>query len=249
MISKASIITVSYNSGNTIADTINSVKGQDYKNIEHVFIDGGSIDETLAIINKEKSVLNKIISGADKGIYDAMNKGIENSTGNIIGFLNSDDFYTDETIITKIMKVFEDQSIDCVYSNTHLVSENDKSKVVRRWKSSEYTSGSFRKGWHPPFPTFFVRNKVYEQYGNYDITLNVSADFEMMLRLLEVNNLKSKYIDIVSVKMRLGGESTGSLKKIIQGNRNVLKAFRKHNIKVSYLYPLFRLLPKLKQFI
>ena len=244
-----SIITATYNSAAHIADCIASVNKQNYSNVEHIIIDGDSKDSTLEIIKSVPNRITKIISELDNGIYDAMNKGIILAKGDIIGILNSDDFYASNDILEMICKKFEATGCDAFYGNLDFVDSKDTKKVIRHWKSSPYISGSFKKGWHPPHPTFFIKREIYERYGLFDTSLNVSADFELMLRFIEKHKIKVEYLNETIVKMRYGGESTGSLKKIIEGNRNVMKAFRKNGIKISPFYPAIRLIPKIKQFI
>lgn len=246
---RVSIITVCFNSCSTIGDSLISVQEQSYNNIEHIIIDGGSTDNTLKVIAAKGIHVSKIISERDLGIYDAMNKGIALATGDIIGILNSDDYYADKMIIEKIVKKFKTKGCDSLFGNLDFVTKNTEEKVIRRWKSSPFYAGSFANGWHPPHPTFFVKRDIYEKYGNYDISLDVSADFELMLRMIEKNTISTYYLDETIVKMRYGGESTSSIKKIVQGNRNIMKAFKKNNIPVSMFYPIIRLLPKVKQFL
>jgi len=246
---KISIITATYNSATYLADCLASVNNQTYQNIEHVIVDGASTDNTLEIINATPNRVTKIISEPDNGIYDAMNKGIKLATGDVIGILNSDDFYTSNDIIEKIVKVFKIKNIDSVYGNLDFVIPENTRKVIRHWRSSSFKQNSFKKGWHPPHPTFFVRREVYENYGLFDTSLHVSSDLELMLRFLEKHKIKTYFLDETMVKMRYGGESTGSLKKIIRGNRNIMKAFKKNGIKVSPFYPVIRLSSKMKEFI
>jgi glycosyltransferase involved in cell wall biosynthesis len=246
---KVSIITPTYNSSKTIIDCIDSIINQTYSSIEHIICDGGSSDNTIEVINKTPNRIAKLISEKDNGIYDAMNKGILNSTGDIIGILNSDDFLAGPDIIEKIVSAFKQYGCDATYGNLDFVSSSDPGRIVRHWKSSKYKAGKFKSGWNPPHPTLYVRKEVYEKFGLFDITLNVSADFEMMLRLIEKHKIRVHFIDKTIVKMRYGGESTGSLRKIIRGNRNIIKAFRKNEIEVSRLYTVIRILPKLKEFI
>lgn len=246
---KISIITATFNSSSTIEVCINSVNQQTYIDIEHIIIDGASTDNTLEVIKNTHNRIYRIISEADLGIYDAMNKGIAIATGDIIGILNSDDFLASDDIIATIAQTFEKEKIDAVFGNLDFVDPNNTKKVIRKWKSSPFKEGSFANGWHLPHPTFYVRREVYEKYGKFDISLNVSSDFEIMLRFLERYKIKTHYLDRIIVKMRYGGESTGSLRKIITGNRNIIKAFKKNGIKVSPFYPFIRLIPKLKEFI
>ncbi|WP_299576272.1 glycosyltransferase family 2 protein [uncultured Sunxiuqinia sp.] len=246
---KISIVTATFNSAPFIASCIDSVHEQTEIDLEHIIIDGASKDNTIEIIKSRPNRVKTIISEPDKGIYDAMNKGIKLANGDIIGILNSDDFYASDNILAKIAQTFTTTNCDALYGNLNFVAPTDTNKVIRHWKSSPFISGSFTKGWHPPHPTFFVKKEVYEKYGLFDTNLDVSADFELMLRFIEKNCIKVSFLDETIVKMRYGGESTGSLKKIIEGNRNILRAFKKNGIKVSPFYPVLRLIPKLKQFI
>lgn len=246
---KVSIITATYNSAAHIAACLASVNSQTHKNIEHIIVDGASTDNTLEIIKATPNRVAKIISEPDHGIYDAMNKGIKLATGDIIGILNSDDFYASNTIIETIVKTFQEKNVDSVFGNLDFVASDNPEKVIRHWKCTSFIRGSFAKGWHPPHPTFFVKREVYEKYGIFDTSLNVSADFELMLRMLERHQISTCFIDKTIVKMRYGGESTGSLKKIIKGNRNIMKAFKKNEIKVSPFYTFNRLLHKALQFL
>lgn len=246
---KISIITVSYNSQSTILDTIDSVNHQDYPNIEHVFIDGKSTDNTLDIIKSKSKRKNVIISEKDNGIYDAMNKGIKYCTGDIIGILNSDDLYCSNLVIGQIVKAFDKSGKDIVYGNINYVDKENTNKVIRKWKSSNYITNSFKKGWHPPHPSFFVKKEVYEKYGNFDLNLKIAADFDLMYRFIEVKRAPSFFLDIFIVNMRLGGESNRSLQNIYKGNMDVIKSFKKYNSKQHPLYIFYRLIPKLKQFL
>lgn len=246
---KISIITATYNSSATIASCIASVNEQSYRNIEHIIIDGSSSDNTLEIVRNTPNRITKIISEPDQGIYDAMNKGIVAATGDIIGILNSDDFLASADILELIAKTFEQENCDAIFGNLDFVAPNNTEKVIRKWKSSTFKNGSFAKGWHSPHPTFYVKREIYQKYGTFDISLKVSADFEIMLRFLERYKIKAHYLDRIIVKMRYGGESTGSLRKILRGNYNIKKAFKKNDIKVSPFYPFIRLIPKLKEFI
>lgn len=244
---KISIITSTFNSAKTVKDTLDSILIQTYKNIELLIIDGNSKDNTLDIIKKYEKIFNgklRYISEPDKGIYDAMNKGINMATGDIIGILNSDDLYMDNKVLEDIANAFKLYDVDAIYGNLLFVEEKDTNKVVRTWKGSQHQSGSFLNGWHPAHPTFYVRKEIYQKYGTFDISFNVSADFELMLRFIEKHKISNLYLDRNLIRMRMGGESTGSIKKIITGNKNVLRAFEKNGFKVSPFYPIMRLLPK-----
>lgn len=244
---KISIITSTYNSEKTIKDTLDSILNQTYNDIELLIIDGKSKDNTVEIVRHYEKLFHgrlRYISEPDKGIYDAMNKGIRLATGDIIGILNSDDLYMDNKVLEDIANAFVQSNVDAIYGNLIFVEENDTNKIVRTWKGSQYQPESFLNGWHPAHPTFYVRREVYEKYGVFDISFNVSADFELMLRFIEKYRISNLYLDRTLIRMRMGGESTGSIKKIITGNKNVLRAFEKNGFKVSITYPIKRLLPK-----
>lgn len=246
---KVSIITGTFNSQSTIVSCIESVNNQSFSNIEHIIIDGQSSDITVDKIKSTPNRVSKIVSEPDNGIYDAMNKGIRLAKGDIIGILNSDDFYASDSIIETIAAIFQDTGCDSVYGNLDFVLQNDTSKIIRHWESSPFIPGSFSKGWHPPHPTFFVKKEIYSKYGLFDVSLDVSADFELMLRFMERHKISTYFLNETIVKMRYGGESTGSISKIIKGNQNILKAFKKNNIKVSPFYTINRLISKAIQFI
>lgn len=244
---KLSIITATWNSERTIRDTLESVLKQSYKDYELIIKDGGSKDSTLDICREYDSAFEgrlKIISCPDKGIYDAMNQGIRAATGDVLGILNSDDMYIDKDVLTDIVSEFNKHNIGCVYGNLYFVDSKDTNKIMRTWIGSQYKESSFRKGWHPAHPTFYAKRKYFEKYGGFDTTFDVSADFELMLRFIERYKIKSLYMNRYFVKMRLGGESTGSLRKIIIGNKNIINAFKKNGIKVSKFYPIKRIFPK-----
>lgn len=245
---KFSIITITYNSEKTLEETIESVLSQSYKNIEYIVVDGDSSDGTIEIVSKYRDKISKFISEPDNGIYDAMNKGLKLATGDVVGILNSDDIYFDNNVIEKVVDIFNQTDSDSVYGDLYYVKEDDLTNVVRYWESSVFEKGSFKQGWHPAHPTFFVKKEIYEKYGYFDLSMKVSADFELMLRFLEKYNISAKYIPQVIVKMRMGGESNSSIKNIIKGNRSILRAFDKNNIKVNkFLYPFYRFFPKIIQ--
>ena len=241
---KISLITVTYNSSKTLSATLSSVLFQTYSDIEYIVVDGLSEDNTVSIIEEYSHLFAgrlRFLSEPDKGIYDAMNKGIQMATGDIIGILNSDDLLMDDDVLKDIALAFDDKT-DAICGNLYFVDVNDVNHVVRIWKGSPYRS--FTKGWHPAHPTFYARRQVYEKYGAFDITFDVSADFELMLRLIDKYHICIKYVDRYMVKMRVGGESTGSIQNIIKGNKNIIKAFKKNGVSVSLFYPIIRLFPK-----
>lgn len=247
---KVSIITATYNSSTYISDCVKSVNDQTYKNIEHIIIDGASKDNTLEIINSIPNRIIKIVSDKDKGIYDAMNKGIYAATGDIVGILNSDDFFTDKDAITKIVKEFVDNpNLEGVYTNLYYVKQDNPEIIVRHWVSEPFKERSFFKGWHPPHPTLYMRRTVYEKYGLFDLNFSLAADFELMLRYFERYKIKTKYLPISTIRMRLGGATSKSFENIKKQNIECIEAFRTNGFKAPMLYPIYRLIPKLLQFL
>lgn len=244
---KVTIITVSFNSEKTIADTIQSVISQDYKDIEYILVDGLSKDNTINIVKSYGEKITKFISEKDKGLYDAMNKGIELATGDIIGILNSDDFYANNQVISKIVHAFQSE-VDGVYADLVYVSSNDKTKITRTWKSGEYKPGAFLKGWMPPHPTFFVQKSVYNQFGKFTDKLRSAADYELMLRFIHKHKIKIAYLPEVTVHMRAGGTSNSSLKNRLKANREDKLAWKMNDLKPSTLTFIRKPLSKITQF-
>ena len=247
---KVSIITATYNSAETIKDTLVSVNKQTYKNIEHIIIDGGSKDNTLEIIEKYGERVNIIVSEPDKGIYDAMNKGIKAATGDVVGILNSDDFFASDDVIEKIVDRFgNDKDVEAVYSNLYYVKQNNPKEIVRHWVSTPFKEGSFFKGWHPPHPTLYVKREVYEKYGVFDLDFKLAADFELMLRFFEKYKVNTVYLNHTTVRMRLGGATSKNMTNIKNQNIECMNAFRSNGFKAPRFYHAYRLLPKLLQYV
>jgi glycosyltransferase involved in cell wall biosynthesis len=204
---KIAIITVVLNGQDALNNCVKSVLAQKYPDIEYIIIDGGSTDGTLDIIKSYGNAVSTLISEPDKGIYDAMNKGLRLAKGDIIGILNSDDIYANENVIGDVVKVFEGSDAETCYSDLVYVDRLDTDKVIRYWKAGPYNKELFKKGWMPPHPTFFVRKRVYEKYGYFNLDFPLAADYELMLRFLYKYNVSATYIPKVLVKMRAGGTS------------------------------------------
>lgn len=247
---KISIITVVYNNERTIREAINSVLKQTYSDIEYVIIDGNSIDKTVQLINEYSDQLGYFISEKDMGIYDAMNKGIKAATGEVIGILNSDDLYRDTTVIGTVMNEFiQNPTLDIVYGDLVYVKNSNVDKVVRYWKSNSYYKNFFETGNVPPHPSLFVKREVYEQVGYFDLNYKLAADYEFMLRMFKKFDFKSKYINKVIVKMRLGGATNQSYSNIKRQNIEILNAWKNNNLNAPFLLMPLRLLKRLLQFI
>jgi glycosyltransferase involved in cell wall biosynthesis len=246
---KISIITVSYNSAATIEQTILSVVEQTYANIEYIVIDAQSSDGTLAIIEKYKDRISKVVSEKDNGLYDALNKGIDLASGDVIGILHSDDFYLNNQVIKKYADLFSKENCDAVYSDLYYVDKFNTDQIVRKWKSGNFSSKLFVNGWMPPHPTFFVKKQIYNQYGKFNLDFKTAADYELMLRFIEKNKIKLTYLPEYTIKMRVGGKSNVSLQNRIKANREDRRAWKVNGLRPR-LYTLFlKPLRKIFQFI
>lgn len=232
---KISIITVCYNSQQTILDTIRSVQSQDYLHREHIIIDGQSKDGTLALLEQHRSEFDVLVSERDRGVYDAMNKGIQLATGDIIGFLNSDDIYYDKTSLSKIAAGFDEADIDAIFGNLIYVAKENLEKVIRFWRATSFQAGLFSKGWCPPHPTFYVKKSIYDRLGEFDLSLPIANDVELMMRFLEVGKINAKHVDEILVRMRIGGISNNSVKNILHQNYVILKSLQKHQLPSAWL--------------
>lgn len=241
---KISLITISFNSEDSILETFKSVKNQSFKDYKYLLIDGGSEDGTLTIA-KNQDHISKIVSEPDNGIYDALNKGIKNSTGEIIGFLNSDDAFYDENSLQQIFDTFDDNT-DCVFGDLIYTDKNEK--VKRVWRGSKFKKGSFKKGWMPAHPTFYCRRSVYEKFGLYDGSYKIAGDFELMLRFLEKHNLRSKYIPKILVNMKVGGASNYGIKSKIDILNEEFRAFEENDIAINKFSYIYYKAKKLKEF-
>ena len=243
---KISIITICFNAGETIAQTIESVLSQTYKDIEYILVDGGSKDNTLEIIERYRTRIHKIVSEKDEGLYDALNKGLTLCSGEVVGFLHADDVYANEKVIEKYVQAFEKKEIDAVYADLKYVAQGDQEKIVRKWVSGEYKEGAFLKGWMPPHPTFFVRKKIFEQFGNFNASFRSSGDYELMLRFIHKHKIRLFYLNEFTVKMRVGGKSNVSLKNRLIANKEDKKAWVINGLKpkpyTRYLKPFRKIL-------
>ena len=245
---KISLITVCFNSESSVIDTLKSVSNQTYGNIEHIIIDGGSTDSTMELVGKYGSRVVKSISEKDKGIYDAYNKGLSFATGEIIGFINSDDFYFSDEVIRKVMSVFEDPSIEACHANLIYVDSVNTNIIKRLWSSWDFKDSDFKKGSIPAHPTVFFRRDVYERFGKFDINFKLVADHDFLLKTFYVNKIKSVYIDDIWVRMRSGGATGGNLKSIIKQNLEIRAAQKKNGIRSSLIiFMVTKFLNRIKQ--
>jgi len=232
---KITIITVCYQSATTIIDTLTSISNQSYKNFEHLVIDGGSLDGTLELLRSWTGHPVRLISEQDEGIYDAMNKGLKLATGEIVGFLNADDFYSDASVLEQIARIFRDSLVEACYADLVYVNQ-DSLQVVRYWRSEPFRNGLFALGWCPAHPTFYVRRTIIEKFGNFDLSFKLAADAELMIRYLENHGVRTHYVPRVWVKMRLGGQTNQSWSNIVRQNKEIIRALKKNGIQASYIW-------------
>jgi glycosyltransferase involved in cell wall biosynthesis len=241
---KISIITVTYNSIWTLEETLNSVKHQTYPNIEHIIIDGASTDGSFELC-KLYPHISYLVSEKDSGIYDALNKGIQIATGDIVGILNSDDTFANNKIIDQIAnEFFNNSELDAIIGDVNFVSKN---KIVRRYSSSGWTPSKFKFGIMPPHPSFYCKKALFYKYGLYNMTFKIAGDFELLLRFILINKINFKYLSIHMVDMKIGGLSTSGIRSNIVINKEIIKAFKLNSIKINYFFLLYRYISKLKQ--
>jgi len=238
---KISIITAAYNSAETIRDTIESVLIQTYPDIEYIIVDGLSKDNTVAIVKEYMPRFNGRmlwVSEKDKGMYDAMNKGIRMATGEVVGIINSDDFYYRDNVIAKIVKVFEDQKVEATFADVRFVNPDNLDKTVRYYSSRNFSPKRFRFGLMPAHPTFFTYKKFFDLFGYYQTDYKIAADYELLIRFLYIHKLNYFYLPLDIMKMRTGGASTASIKSNLLLNKEIIRGCRENGIYTN-LFILF----------
>ncbi len=245
---RISIITATYNSLAHIADCVKSVNDQTYHDIEHIIVDGASKDNTLDIVNGIPNRVGKIICEPDKGIYDAMNKGIQAATGDVIGILNSDDFFTSNDVIQTVVDSFKNNDIDALYGDVHFVSPENLYKSVRYYSSSVFKTSLFRFGLMPAHPSFYMKKECYDKYGLYALDYKIASDYDLLIRYFYKEKINYKYIKKDFVTMRTGGVSTENFHSRVKFNKEIVRACRKYGIytnmfmlSLKYLYKIFEL--------
>ena len=244
---KISLITVTFNAGATIEHCIQSVISQTYKNVEYIIVDGGSTDATCQIVNKYGSEINHFVSEPDRGIYDAMNKGINFATGDIVGMLNADDYFSDSSVLANIAAVFEDKTVGILYGDLDFV--NRLGNIFRKWRSGRYTPGKFNWGWMPPHPTFYCRRELFNKYGCYSLNYGTAGDYELMLRFMHKHGLNSFYLKKTIIKMKSGGASNKTLGSRVKGFIDDFRAMRHNGIRSPFAAVLLKRLRKIDQYI
>jgi glycosyltransferase involved in cell wall biosynthesis len=245
---KVTIITVVFNGAKTVRHCIESVLSQDFPDIEYIVIDGGSTDGTQEIVREYGTKIAHFVSERDSGIYDAMNKGIQLATGNVIGILNSDDFYAYNSAISDVVLKFESENAQGCYGDLIYVDSADEAVVKRKWISGSYKEGAFLNGWMPPHPAFFVKKELYNKFGLFRLDLGSAADYELMLRFIHKAKIKIAYVPKVLVKMRTGGVSNSNIKNRIAANRNDLRAWKENDLKPRFYTLWLKPLRKVLQF-
>jgi glycosyltransferase involved in cell wall biosynthesis len=244
-----SIITVSLNSVKTISDTIESVLSQTYSDIEYIILDGSSSDGTAELVKSFGKRISKFISEPDNGIYDAINKGIRLATGNIVGILNSDDFFFSNDIIEKIAASFNKYEIDAVFGDAQFVDPVDPSKIVRYYSSKYFNISKFKFGYMPAHPSFYVKREFFEKLGYYKVDYKIAADFELLVRFLYINQIKYKYLEIPFISMRTGGISNRSIHSKYILNKEIARACKENGIKTNYFFIYSKYFSKLFEFM
>lgn len=227
---KISVITAVYNNRDTIAQALDSALGQTHPDIELIVIDGGSTDGTLVVLQGYADRLAVLVSEPDRGIYDALNKGIARANGEVVGFLHSDDLFADAAVLSRIATAFADPAIDATYGDLLYVKKDDPGRVVRSWRSAAFSSARLARGWMPAHPTFYVRRAIYETLGGFDTRYRIAADYDCVLRFLGKGGIRTAYIPEVLVKMRVGGASNRSLRNILQKSREDYRALRVNGV-------------------
>lgn len=232
---KITIITVVFNGAKTIKNTIESVLSQTYKNIEFIVIDGNSSDNTMEILNNYKDKIDILVSEPDKGLYDAINKGIGLATGDVIGLLHSDDFYTDNAVLQRVVSKFQESGADTLFADLLYIKDDNLNMVLRYYSAKNFTPKKLTYGLMPPHPTFFVKKSIYDKYGPYRLDFKIASDYEMFFRLLYKNKVSYSYINFPIVKMRVGGLSGGGIKNKILINKEVIQAIKYNGISSNHL--------------
>jgi glycosyltransferase involved in cell wall biosynthesis len=245
---KVSIITVTRNSEKFLGECINSIENQRYKNIEYIVVDGKSTDGTLDIIKKHEDTITKWISESDKGMYDALNKGMKMATGDIIGILHSDDVFDNDWVLEDIVNTFKTHETDAVFGDLQYVDRDNLSIVRRTWRGKSYKRERFLYGWMPAHPTFYIKRSAVEAHGGYESHYYTAADYEFMARYLYKHKISAVYMPDLVVKMRMGGASNINLKQRIRANRRDYLAMKTNNIPFALVVSILKPLLKLHQF-
>jgi glycosyltransferase involved in cell wall biosynthesis len=242
---KVSIITVSFNSAKTIADTIDSVLSQDFPEIEYIIVDGCSTDGTVDIIRQNENRISQWISEKDQGMYDAMNKGIAMATGDVIGILNSDDVYMNTRVVSDLMRLMQSQNTEVVFADLILVDSSNQNKIIRYYDSGRFHPNKFKYGWMPAHPTVFLKRELYQRVGKFSTTYQIAADYEMLIRMLAIEKASYAYYPKPVVRMRSGGASTSGISRNWILNQEIIRACKENGIYTNLFMLLLKVPAKL----
>ncbi len=245
---KLSVITVVHNNVGHVEECLASVASQSYRDREHVVVDGGSTDGTLEVIAKYRRHISKFTTELDDGIYHAMNKGIDMATGDVVGFLNSDDYYAHDDVLQRIARAFEDNDVDGVYGDLQYVSKDGK-RVIRSWKPGNYKKIMARWGWMPPHPTFYVKSDVFKKYGRFNTDYKIAADYDFILRLMEKHGISVHYLRETMIRMRIGGHSNKGLRSLLDNTVENYRTMKASELPSPTLAILYKKLSKVPQFL
>lgn len=245
---KISVITVCRNSAATIEDTILAVHAQTHRDREHVVVDGGSTDGTLEIIRRHRDKIAAWVSERDSGIYEAMNKGLALATGQVFGFLNSDDVFAHDRVLERIAGQFGAAGVDAVYADLVYVDGADRERVVRYYRSGDYRPRAFLRGWMPAHPTFYARRETYERCGRFNPDYRLQGDFDLLLRMFEVHGIRHRYLPEIWVRMRIGGATNRSIANVLRGNLEAYRSVRANGFPATPFFMLRKVLSRLPQF-
>lgn len=246
---KITIITVSFNAAATIAETLDSVAGQDWPHIEHIVVDGGSRDATMDRVRAHSRRLACVVSEPDQGVYDAMNKGLALANGEVIAFLNADDVYMDSGVVRRAVEVLADSAVDACHADLIYCSVGDSNRIVRRWRSGPHWPKACLAGWMPPHPTFFARRELYARFGSFDLRYRLQSDFDLMLRFFELHGVRSRHVPEVWVRMRMGGLSNRSIGNVLRGNLEAWRACRRNGFRVTPWFMVHKVASRVSQFL
>jgi len=245
---KVSVVTVCYNAAETIVDTLKSVAAQDYPDIEHIVVDGDSRDATVELVRCHGARVARLVTEPDRGVYDGMNKGLALATGDIVVYLNADDVYADEGVVSRAVKTLSEPGVEACYANLVYVDRAETDRVCRVWRSREFEPGLFRRGWMPAHPTLFVRRSALLDIGGFDLAFRLQSDFDLTMRLFEVRGVSSRFVPETWVRMRQGGMSNANWRNVVRGNLEALRICWKNGFRVGPWFMLVKVASRLGQF-
>lgn len=246
---KLTVVTVCRNARATVAEAVDSVHRQTHPDVEHIVIDGASTDDTLAVVRRHGARVAQIRCEPDRGVYDAMNKGVALASGEVVGFLNADDVYTGPQVLARVAAILAAPELDACYADLVYVDKDRAQRIVRQWTSCDYRSGLFERGWMPAHPTFFARRSVYQRFGGFNLRYRLQSDFDLLMRFMAVHGIRTRYVPETWVRMRMGGMSNRSIRNVIRGNLEAYAACRANGLGVPPWFIVTKVLSRLPQFI